>query len=90
MKQQLIPKPRRRKRQPSAAVMREQLRLAADEIIRLRTERDWANRHMVRGVWSVPLPWHRDPDQSQYGRITYIEEPKPRPWWRRIFRSKAA
>src|SRR5690606_38283304 len=54
MKQaQLIPK--RRKRQPTADTMREQLRLAADEIIRLRTERDWMNRHMVAGAWRFPI-----------------------------------
>lgn len=64
MKQQLIPKARRRKRQPSAEVMRQQLALAADEIIRLRT--------------AYAAIWERK----------YADE--PRPWWRRIFRSKAA
>src|SRR5690606_34607116 len=56
MKQaQLIPKRRKRKRQPTASMYREQLRLAADEIIRLRTERDWMNRHMVAGAWRFPI-----------------------------------
>lgn len=79
MKQQLIPKQRRRKRQPSAEVMRQQLALAADEIIRLKAEREWLDRHMVRGVWSVPLTGH---STSYYD----LDEPAPRPWWRRIFR----
>jgi hypothetical protein len=70
MNPQLIPKARRHKRQPTADVMREQLRLAADEIIRLRTEREWANRHMVAGTWRVPLSWGDD---------------LPRPWYRRLF-----
>lgn len=67
MKQQLIPKARRRKRQPSADQLREQLALAADEIIRLREAMDGA----TFATWE----WH-----------TAF---KPRPWWRRIFRSKA-
>lgn len=59
MKQQLIPKHRRRKRQPSAEVMRQQLALAADEIIRLRTAMDgvtfaswsWSTEHRKRPWW---------------------------------------
>lgn len=89
MNPNLIPRAPKRKKQPTAEMMREQLRLAADEIIRLRTERDWMNRHMVRGAWSVPLPWHRDPDQSGYGRLTYHDDKPARPWWRRMFRSNA-
>lgn len=48
MTPQLIPRAPKRKRQPTAEVMREQLRLAADEIIRLRTP--WYRRMFAR-VW---------------------------------------
>ncbi len=71
---QLIPRQPKRKRQPTAECMREQLRLAADEIIRLRTERDWMNRHMVAGTWRVSLG------------TTDIRKGS---WWRRIFKSAA-
>lgn len=42
----LFPRPRKRKRQPSADKLREQLALAADEIIRLRTP--WWRRLFAR------------------------------------------
>lgn len=53
--QQLIPK-RRRKRQPTAECMREQLRLAADEIIDLREQLAWLNAHAGPQVWRMRLP----------------------------------
>jgi hypothetical protein len=56
MKQgQLIPK-HRRKRQPTADTMREQLRLAADEIIELRTVIDTTKRLMHWDRPPVPEP----------------------------------
>ncbi len=69
---QLIPRQPKRKRQPTAECMREQLRLAADEIIRLRTELDWMNRHMTAGTWKFPIA---------------IGVSKRLPWWRRIGKS---
>ena len=69
MKQQLIPKHRRRKRQPSADQLREQLALAADEIIRLKTEREWLDRHMVRGVWQVPIAGVVRSSRTFWGRL---------------------
>lgn len=65
MNDTLIPRQPKRKRQPTAECMREQLRLAADEIIRLKTEKDWCDRHMVAGAWkfrfpiNMPKPWWR-------------------------------
>lgn len=59
MNAQLIPKATRRKRQPTAAVMREQLRLAADEIIGLRTRIHWYEQHATAFAWTVPAGWTR-------------------------------
>lgn len=97
--QQLIPK-HRRKRQPSADQLREQLRLAADEIIRLRlkADRDRKRVHSPMGavaralligrdVGARPVPWYRDPDAASYtGRIVYVEDPPGplRRLWHRI------
>lgn len=82
----LIPKPRKRKRQPTADVMREQLRLAADEIIALRQTIDTTKRLMgwdrpeppperlARGVWAVPVnshPW--EPAGPTEGDVVRVE-----------------
>lgn len=74
---QLIPRQPKRKHQPTAECMREQLRLAADEIIRLRTERDLMNRHMTVGAWTFPL---RLPEEVN------VTDGKRSPWWRRLFK----
>jgi hypothetical protein len=84
---ELISRAPKRKRQPTAEVMREQLRLAADEIIRLRAELAGAEYSIetICTHFKVPLPWYRDPDQSGYGRITYRDDKPARPWYRRLF-----
>jgi hypothetical protein len=52
--------PKRHKKQPTADVMREQLRLAADEIIALRTTIDTTKRLMGWDRPPVVLePWYR-------------------------------
>lgn len=71
MADQLVPRAPKRKKQPTAEVMREQLRLAADEIIRLRSTSDWYTRY-TRG----PDPWP--------GGFLIIDEPLHAPWWRRL------
>lgn len=53
MSDQLFPKPPKRKKQPTAEMLREQLRLAANEIIRLRAP--WWRR------WFAAR-WRWDPD----------------------------
>lgn len=59
----LIPRKPKRKRQPTAEMMREQLRLAADEIIRLRSD-GFEVAAILRGdrdhLLNIPQPWwHR-------------------------------
>lgn len=49
MAEQLFPRHPKRKKQPRADQLREQLALAADEIIRLRTERGWIRYYQA--VW---------------------------------------
>lgn len=56
---QLIPKRRKRKKQPTAKMYREQLRLAAEEIIRLRLANADLRRAMdgaTLATWRVELP----------------------------------
>lgn len=56
------PRHPKRKRQPTAECMRQQLALAADEIIRLRTEQDEICA-ILRGdrdhMLNIPKPWWR-------------------------------
>lgn len=58
----LIPRLPRRKRQPSAELMREQLALAADEIMRQREEYQalWF-KFMAREIATVPIEVYRTP-----------------------------
>lgn len=88
MKQgQLIPR-HRRKRQPTADTMREQLRLAADEIIRLRA--------VAPGKDTPPPPptpppcriVHRGLFASFTGPEDEFERWKAMPLWRRMFRGR--
>jgi hypothetical protein len=72
MNDQLVPKHPKRKRQPSAAVMREQLALAADEIIRLRG--------MLLIYVRFPTWPGAPPNENPFAK------PKPAPWWKRLFR----
>ncbi len=97
--QQLIPK-HRRKRQPSADQLREQLRLAADEIIRLRqkAERDQKRVHSPMGpvaralligrdIGARPVPWYRDPAARSYTGVITVVPPPPTRFqrlWHRI------
>lgn len=69
MKDTTTPRHPKRKRQPTAECMREQLRLAADEIIELKTKLDWFDRHMVAGSWMLRYP---------------MELADKKPWWRRL------
>lgn len=80
---QLIPRQPKRKRQPTAECMREQLRLAADRIIELEAE--LAN---LVAAFRAPFEAQRRLDDSM--RITLGEiPPAKRPWWRRIFKRAA-
>lgn len=72
---------KRRKKQPTAAAMREQLVLAANEIIQLRAqlygiEYSSPSGGMKRGVYAVDL-------QEVRARAL------PQPWWRRMFRRRS-
>lgn len=67
----------KRKKQPSAEAYREQLRLAADEIIRLRQWKFWYESMARPSPWK-PLEWSVDHSQN--------------PWWqqwKRLFRKSA-
>lgn len=60
MTDQLIPREPRRKKQPTADVLREQLRLAADEIIRLQRELDGARTDLAYAKELLGRPaWRR-------------------------------
>jgi hypothetical protein len=72
MTNQLIPRQPKRKRQPSAAVMREQLTLAADEIIRLRG--------MLLIYMRNPRWPGSPPDENPF------LPSRPLPWWKRLLR----
>lgn len=75
----LIPRKPKRKRQPTAEMMREQLRLAADEIIRLRTEHEWFEKHTAAVVWNFPVITRL--------RDEIAETPwNELPWWARLFK----
>lgn len=54
----------KRKRQPTAEMMREQLRLAADEIIRLRDELYW-HKGAAEAAWKLIDP----PRESWWQRL---------------------
>jgi hypothetical protein len=84
---QLIPRLPKRKRQPTADCMREQLALAADEIIRLKSELD--QRHPFDLFFgarelgcsgSSPVGGYIDPNS--------IRGPRPS-WWERLTRKVA-
>jgi hypothetical protein len=60
----------RRKRQPTADVMREQLRLAADEIIRLREKLDARQHHVTTLMWKA---------------TTQLDRQLSAPWWVRLW-----
>lgn len=82
MSANLIPRQPKRKRQPTAACMREQLVLAADEIIRLREENDVLRNGGV-AEWNVEFKgWPN-------GTVVAPYMVKRRPWWRRLLRSVA-
>ena len=96
----LIPRLPRRLKQPTKECLREQLALAADEIIRLRqkAERDRKRVHSPMGpvaralligrdIGDRPVPWYRDPHAGSYmGRITAAPEQPSRlqRLWHRI------
>jgi hypothetical protein len=95
----LIPKPPKRKRQPTAEMMREQLRLAADEIIRLRTELD--REPVTLNVPAGSFDWEpSEPPPNGYGyylhadgrmtlesadRIASLLSAHRQPWWKRLW-----
>lgn len=68
----LVPRQPKRKRQPTAEMMRLQLRLAADEIIRLRSHRSQLGR-LVAGT-----------NMRDFRDEPNIKGPDTRPWWRRL------
>lgn len=74
----IIPKPRKRKRQPTAEMMREQLRLAADRIIELETVIDTTKRLMG---WDRPAPLPPEPPRER--DVTGRDYRTP--WYRRLF-----
>lgn len=78
---QLIPRQPKRKRQPTAECMREQLRLAADRIIALEAE--LAN---LGAAFRAPFDVQRRLDDAMRRGLDDIP-PAKRPWWRRIGKS---
>lgn len=88
MTDQLIPREPRRKKQPTADVLREQLRLAADEIIRLRGE--LLEAQADGGIISMPGPLLPEAVERlrERWRGTYGLDHEP--WWRRVARRIAA
>lgn len=67
---QLFPKPRKRLRQPSKKVMRDELRRAADRIIELQEENE-------------ALKFYKDECFAAYDELAKTVKPR-RPWWKRI------
>lgn len=88
MNDQLVPRQPKRKRQPTAAVMREQLRLAADEIIRLKTVIDSI---MTLKGWQTKLQQTARVEQVVRAGTSAIDFPRntPRSWLRRLFRTRS-
>lgn len=74
MSDQLIPRQPKRKRQPSAELMRQQLALAADEIIRLRG---------MLAIYVRNPRWPGSPPDENPFKQTR------RPWWKRLLRKPA-
>lgn len=71
----LFPKPRRQMRQPRKETLREELARSASVIEEQRVTIDYLER--VIETTRFLMGWNRPPRQR-------------RPWWHRIFRSKAA
>jgi hypothetical protein len=93
MSDQLVPRAPKRKKQPTAEKLREQLRLAADEIIRLRTP-PRIDVTVCSDSRQVLVNGQVDPTADfnpLTGIVTFSGEFPPRrlPWWRRLFRRKA-